>query len=57
MQAAHLAQHAVDAVAETQEPVLGLEVDVRRPALDGIREERVHEPHDGLAIFGCAIGR
>ena len=54
VQAAHLAQHAVDAVAETQEPVLGLEVDVRRPALDGVREERVHQPHDGLAI-GLAL--
>ena len=51
MQAADLAQHAVDAVADAQEFLLGLEVDVRGAALDGIGEQRVHQPHHRLAVL------
>ena len=51
MQAADLAQHAVDAVADAQEPLLGLEVDVGGAALDGVVQQRVDQPHHGLAVL------
>ena len=50
MQAAYLAQHAVDAVADAQEVLLGLEVDVRGAALHRVGEQRSDEPHDGLRV-------
>ena len=41
-----LVEHAVDAVLDHDLAVLGLDVDVRRPALDGVEEDRVDQPDD-----------
>ncbi len=50
MQRANLAQHAVDAIADTQEALLRLEVDVGRATIDCVREQRGNEAHHGLRI-------
>ena len=55
MQAADLAQHPVDAVADTQKLVLGLEVDIRGAAFDGVGEQCVHETHHRLTVL-LALG-
>ena len=49
VQAAHLPQHAVDAIADAQERALGLEVDVGRAPLYRVGEQRVDQAHDRLA--------
>ncbi len=54
MQRTHLAQHAVDPVADAQEAGLGFEVDVRRFTLDGVGQDRVDQADDRLAVF---VGR
>ena len=51
VQAADLAQHAVDAVADAQEALLRLEVDVGGAALHRVVEQRVDQPHHRLAVF------
>ncbi len=56
MQAADLPQHAVDAVADAQEALLGLEVDVGRAALDRVGEQRVDQPHHRLRVL-VDVGR
>ncbi len=55
MQAADLPQHAIDAVADTQEILFRLEVDVRRAALDRVGEQRGDQAHHRLGI-GVAGG-
>ena len=50
VQRADLAQHAVDAVADAQEALLGLEVNVGCAPLDRVREQRGNEAHHGLRI-------
>ena len=51
VQAADLFQHAVDAVADAQEGVLGLEVDVGGAALHRIDQQRADQPHHRLGVF------
>ncbi len=54
VQRADLAQHAVDAVADAQEVLLRLEVDVGGIALDRVGEQGVDQAHHRLAVF---VGR
>ena len=54
VQRAHLAQRAVDAVADAQKTGFRLEVDVGRFALDGVGEDGVDQPNDRLSVF---VGR
>ena len=51
MQRADLAQHAVDAVADAQEVLLGLEVDVGSAAVDRVGEQRRNQAHHRLAEY------
>ena len=51
MQAADLFQHAVDAVADAQEGVLGLEVDVGGFAFHRIGQQCADQPHHGLGVL------
>jgi hypothetical protein len=46
-----LAQHAVDPVADAQEPLLRLEVDVGGVALGRVVQQRIHQAHHRLAVF------
>ena len=39
-------EHAVDAVTDPDVALLGLDVDVRRAVVHGLRDEQVHELHD-----------
>ena len=55
MQRADLAQHAVDAVADAQEVLLGLEVDVGGAALDRVGEQRRDQAHHRLRVL-VALG-
>ena len=55
MQAADLAQHAVDAVADAQEVLLRLEVDVGGAALDRVGEQRRDQAHHRLRVL-VAVG-
>ena len=41
-----LEEHAVDAEADAELLLVGLDVDVARPLLDRVQEDHVHEPHD-----------
>ena len=41
-----LVQNAVDAVLDDDLAILGLDVDVRRPPLDGVEENGVDQPDD-----------
>ena len=50
MQRAHLAQGAVDAMADAQEPGLGLEVQVGGAARGGIGKQRIDQAHDELRV-------
>ena len=52
VQGTNLAQHAVDAVAEAQKAFFGLEMDIRRTALDRIGQQRVDQAYDRLAVLG-----
>ena len=54
VQAADLAQHAVDAVADAQEVLLGLEVDVGGAALHRVGEQRVDQAHHRLRVLVAA---
>ncbi|MNC89291.1 hypothetical protein D3C83_52010 [compost metagenome] len=54
MQAAHRFEHTVDAIADAQKCVLRFEMDVGRPALDRIDQERVDQPHHRLGVFVAA---
>ncbi len=51
VQAADLFEHAVDAVADAQEGVLGLEVDVGGFALHRVGQQRADQPHHRLGVF------
>ena len=51
VQAADLAQHAVDAVADAQETLFRFEVNVRGAALDRVGEHDVDEAHERLAVL------
>ena len=42
----HVVEHAVDAVADLEPVVEGLEVDVRRPHLERLEEQHVHQLDD-----------
>ena len=53
MEAADLAQHTIDAVADTQEFMRRLEMEVRRPSLDRVREQGVDQPHHRLAVLAA----
>jgi hypothetical protein len=55
VQAPDLAQHAVDAVADAQEVLLRLEVNVRSRALDRVGEQRRDQAHHRLRIL-VALG-
>ncbi len=45
-----LLQHAVEAEADAVDALIGLEVDVRGPALDGVEHHLVDEPDDGRIV-------
>ena len=49
-----LLEHAVDAVADPHLVVLGLEVDVGGAALDGLRDDPVHELDDRRVLAAGA---
>ena len=49
----HFVEHAVDAVADAELLLVGLDVDVRRVALDGVGEDQVHELDD-RGVLGFA---
>ncbi len=51
-----VAHHAVDAVADEQLAVLGIEVDVGGAVADRLRDDRAHEP-DGWAVVGGLLER
>ena len=55
MQHAHLAQHAVDAVADTQELALGLEVDVGGQLVHRVRQQSVHQTHHRVAVAALSL--
>ena len=55
VQRADLAQHAVDAVADAQEVLLRLEVDVGAAALHRVGEQRRDQAHHRLRVF-VALG-
>ena len=57
MQAAHLAQHPVDAVAEAQEPLFRLKVDIRGAALDRVGQQGIDQAHHRLAVFIALRGQ
>jgi len=50
VEGSYLAQHPIDAIADAQEALLRLEVDIGGAALDRVREERRNEAHDRLRI-------
>ncbi len=54
VQAAHLPQHAIDAVADPQEGFLGLKVDVGGFALYSVGQQRIDQPHHGVAVLVLA---
>ena len=43
----HLVQHAVDAEPDGELMLAGLDVDVARTVVDGLRDQEVDEAHDG----------
>ena len=51
MEAADRLEHAVDPVADAQERLLWLEVDVRCAPLHRVDEQRAHQPHHRLRVF------
>jgi hypothetical protein len=51
VQAADLAQHAVDAIADAQEILLGLEVDVRSRSFDRVGQQCRYEAHHRLRVL------
>ena len=55
MEGPYLAQHPVDAIADAQETLLRLEVNIGGGSLDGVREERGNEAHHRLriSVAGC----
>ena len=55
VQRADLAQHAVDPVADAQEVLLGLEVDIGAAALDRVGEQRRDQAHHRLRVL-VALG-
>ena len=58
-------EHAVDAEADEQRVLLRLEVDVARPVLGRLEDDRVHEPDDrplrdavlGREVVGLVVDR
>ena len=54
VEAPHRLEHAVDAVADAQERVLGLEVDVGGAALHRVDEQRVDKAHHRLRVLVAA---
>jgi hypothetical protein len=51
VQRTDLPQHTVDAVADAQEALFRLEVDVRRATFYCVVEQCVDQAHDRLAVF------
>ena len=47
-----LVEHAVDAVADAEGLLVGLDVDVRRVLLDRVGQDQVHELDDGRVLAG-----
>src|SRR5947208_15813616 len=50
MEGSYLTQHPIDAIADAQETLLRLEVNIGGGSLDGVREERGNEAHHRLRI-------
>src|SRR5947208_11189104 len=55
MEGSYLTQHPIDAIADAQETLLRLEVNIGGGSLDGVREERGNEAHHRLriSVAGC----
>ena len=51
MQAAHLPQHAVDAITKAQETLLRFKMDIRGAAFHRVRQQRINQPDYRLAVF------
>ena len=52
MERADLAHRAVDPIAQAEEQLLGLEMDVGGAELDRIEQDRVDQPHQGMGVAG-----
>jgi hypothetical protein len=48
-----LVEHAVDAEADPEHLLVGLDVDVACPLADRVGQQRVHQPHDGRFLGGA----
>ena len=56
-QRAHVAQHAIDAVAHRDSLIFGLDVDVAGVRADAIGQQIVHQPRDAPAVILPCDGR
>jgi len=54
VQGADLPQYAVDSIADADETLFRLEVDVAGSARYRVADERIDQPHDGLSV--AAVG-